>query len=88
MRAQQRLLYHGQVTIRGPGRPPVQGFARNLSKTGIGLLTTVAVPCEEHTLLLAQARGPALGVRARVLRCAKVKEGLYDVGAVFVALEP
>jgi anti-sigma regulatory factor (Ser/Thr protein kinase) len=86
-RDHKRLHYHGQVEIRTPGQPAIHGFARNLSKSGIGFLTTVPVICAEHVLFLSQARGPALGIRARVLRCVRIKEGLYDVGAVFVALE-
>jgi hypothetical protein len=87
-RIHTRLNYHGQVSVRTSGQPAITGFARNLSKSGIGFLTTTPVSCAEHVLFLSQARGPALGTRARVVRCTRIKEGLYDIGAVFIALEP
>jgi hypothetical protein len=36
---------------------------------------------------LPQASGPALQVRAQVIRCARVQEGFYDVGARFLELD-
>lgn len=85
-RTYSRLQYHGKVEVRRSGEPPVLGFARDLSKGGVGFLTTVAVPCAECVIFLAQGGGPALGIRAHVQRCAKIKEGLYDVGAHFLEL--
>jgi anti-sigma regulatory factor (Ser/Thr protein kinase) len=87
-RTHVRLHYHGQVEVRCEGLAPIQGFARDLSKGGIGFLTTVPVPCEERILMLSQATDPPLAVRAKIQRCMKIKDGLYDVGANFVMLEP
>jgi anti-sigma regulatory factor (Ser/Thr protein kinase) len=87
-RTHVRLHYHGQVEVRSEGQAPIVGFVRDLSKSGIGFLTTVPVPCEERVLMLSQATDPPLGVRAHIRRCMKIKDGLYDVGANFVGLEP
>jgi hypothetical protein len=85
-RAHQRVAFHGRVEIRGVGTPPMFGFVRNLSKGGIALLTTIPLPFEDRVILLPQAGRPVLGVRCRIVRCIKIKEGLYDIGASFVAL--
>jgi anti-sigma regulatory factor (Ser/Thr protein kinase) len=85
-RAHPRVAYHGRVEIRAEGAEPLVGFVRNLSRGGIAFLTTVPLPCEERVIVLPQAHGPALGLRCRVVRSIKVKEGLYDIGASFLAL--
>ena len=82
-----RVGYQQRIEIRAEGQTPVIGFARDLSRSGIAFLTTAVVPLEERILVLPQARGPGLGLRARIVRCVRVKEGLYDVGACFVGLE-
>jgi anti-sigma regulatory factor (Ser/Thr protein kinase) len=87
-RTSLRVGFHGRVEIRGEGVEPILGFARNLSRDGIALLTTAAVALEDRVILLPQTGGPALGIRSRVVRCVKLKEGLYDVGAHFHALAP
>ena len=85
-RTDPRVAYHGRVEIRAEGAEPLVGFVRNLSRGGIALLTTVPLPCEDRVIVVSQAQGPALGLRCRVVRCVKVREGLYDIGACFLAL--
>ena len=85
-RSHSRVAFHGRVEIRGKGVPPIIGFARNLSRGGIALLTTAAVPLEERILMVSQPTGPPLGLLCRIVRCVRVKDGLYDIGASFLEL--
>jgi anti-sigma regulatory factor (Ser/Thr protein kinase) len=86
-RAHERVAYHGRVEIRQERAEPLVGFVRNLSRGGVALLTTAPLPLEEECVILwPQASSPALGVRCRVVRSVKIKEGLYDIGASFLAL--
>jgi len=63
------------------------GFSRNLSKGGIAFLTTAPLPLEDAIIQLPQPDGQPLGLRSRIVRCVKVKDGLYDIGASFLGFE-
>ena len=65
---------------------PTSAFARDLSLGGIAFITTAPVTLEMKLLTLPVKDGQPLRVRARVVRCAPVTEGIYDVGACFTAL--
>jgi anti-sigma regulatory factor (Ser/Thr protein kinase) len=88
-RAHPRVPYTGRVEIRvAADSTPQYGFARDLSRGGIAFITKTALPLER--VLLEVPLGPdhaALCVRARVLRCVRVMEGFYDVGAQFLGLD-
>jgi anti-sigma regulatory factor (Ser/Thr protein kinase) len=86
-RGHTRLPFHQRIEVRAEGQPPQAGFARDLSRGGIAFLTTAPLPCEERLILLPQPAGPPLGLRARVVRCFRVQDGLYDVGAEFLSLQ-
>jgi anti-sigma regulatory factor (Ser/Thr protein kinase) len=87
-RTHSRFAYLEKVEVRGEGQPTVTGFARNLSKGGISFLATSPLPYEERVFCLPNAGGHALGLRARIVRCVRIKEGLYDIGASFIGLAP
>src|SRR5262249_48896390 len=88
-RVHPRVAYTEQGGILSrTGAAPATGFARGPSKGGIAFITTAPLPAEEMILSLPQGEGSALRVRAKVVRCAKVTEGFYDVGARFLGLEP
>jgi anti-sigma regulatory factor (Ser/Thr protein kinase) len=81
-----RVVYSERIGIvrGGDGRPEF-GFARDLSKGGIAFIATLPLPRGEVRLLLPQAEGRLpLAVRAEIVRCTKVVDGFYDVGARFV----
>ena len=85
-RRQARAAYAERIEVRCETLMPVFGFARNLSKGGMAFLATGALPLEDCIIRLPQPTGPPLGLRARILRCDRIKDGLYDVGASFLAL--
>ncbi|HYT91964.1 MAG TPA: PilZ domain-containing protein [Gemmataceae bacterium] len=86
-RAHPRVNYNERVEIRlGPHGGALVGFARDLSRGGIAFITTVPLLHQACVLLLPQTGGGLLRVRAQIMRCAKVQEGFYDVGARFVEL--
>ena len=87
-RVHPRVVYSERVEITGtlPGEPSF-GFARNLSRGGIALITTAPLTLEEKGFSLRLKGQGIVRVRAVVVRSAKIMEGFYDVGARFVGLE-
>jgi anti-sigma regulatory factor (Ser/Thr protein kinase) len=87
-RAHTRVAYHERVEIHRPETAEaVVGFARDLSKGGIAFITTVALPTGAVLVSLPQRHSNPLRVRAEVVRCNKVMDGFFDVGARFIQLE-
>jgi anti-sigma regulatory factor (Ser/Thr protein kinase) len=58
-------------------------YARNLSRGGIAFISSVPVALEPKCLTLPQRDGTPLRIQARVIRCARIAEGLYDAAAQF-----
>jgi anti-sigma regulatory factor (Ser/Thr protein kinase) len=86
-RSHARLPFHARVELRAGGKPTIVGFARNLSKGGLAFWAAVPIALETCTLAIAHGKEPVLGLSARVCRCTKVMEGLYDVSAEFLGLK-
>lgn len=86
-RAHPREFYSERITILSPSGP-IPGFARNLSRGGISFLAVAPLPAETVVLSLPQRNAGPLRVRARVVRCVKVMEGIHDVAAQFLGFEP
>jgi anti-sigma regulatory factor (Ser/Thr protein kinase) len=83
-RAHPRVGYTERIMLEGPtATDPRFAYARDLSRGGIAFITTAPVTRETKVLSLPRPSGPPLRVKARVLRCAQVAEGFYDVGASF-----
>lgn len=86
-RAHPRVIYTERIEVEiGEGERLV-GFARDLSKGGIAFITTAPLPLQVSLVFLPQDRGPALRLRSQVVRCVKVHEGFYDVGARFLDVD-
>lgn len=86
-RIHPRAAYTARITVTtGPGRPPVLGYGRDLSRGGISFLTSTPLPLEDVTLTLPQRKEPTLRLLARVIRCHQLLSGIYDVGACFLDL--
>jgi hypothetical protein len=82
-----RVSYTERIGIMGvPEGQPTFAFARDLSKSGIAFITNAALPIETVTLALPQRDGPPLRVRVQIVRCTKIVEGFFDIGARFVEL--
>ena len=87
LRSHPRASYTERIELTGPtATDPTSAFARDLSRGGIAFITTGPVTLETKLLTLPLKDGPPLRVRARVVRCEAVAEGIYDVGASFTAL--
>ncbi len=65
----------------------VTGFAHDLSKGGVGFLCTVMLPTLITVVFQARESGPVLKVRCEVVRCQKMRDNFYEVGARFLHLE-
>jgi hypothetical protein len=86
-RAHPRIVFTDRIEVLlSSAAEPIIGYARDLSKGGIAFITTAPVALEAATVFLPRRGGPRLGVRAQVLRCNKIKDGLYDIGARFLEL--
>jgi anti-sigma regulatory factor (Ser/Thr protein kinase) len=88
-RAHERTVYTERISIEGSDSTdkPRIGFARDLSKGGIAFITTTPVPLEACTLKLPRGDGSELRIRAQVVRCLRILEGYFDVGAQFLEVE-
>jgi anti-sigma regulatory factor (Ser/Thr protein kinase) len=88
-RAHPRVVYNERIEILRPGGlEPLVGYARDLSRSGIAFITTMQLPMDVRLVMLPRQPGPALGVHSQIVRCNKITEGFYDVGARFLSLEP
>lgn len=84
-RAHPRVGYTERVTIlTGPNAAPVHALARDLSRSGIACIATTPLEKGIVTFRLPEAGGGLLQVQAQVLRCVKIMEGYFDIGARFL----
>lgn len=87
-RTHPRVVFNERVTILvDHSTEPIIGYARDLSKGGIALITQEPVPSEITIAFSPSSSAQVLKVRCRVTRCSLIKEGFYDVGAAFLRLE-
>lgn len=88
-RVYPRFVYTERLQIEAQNvHEPALGFARDLSKGGIAFITTAPLPLAVRVLGLPRFGQPPLRVRVLILRCVRIMEGFYDIGARFLALEP
>jgi anti-sigma regulatory factor (Ser/Thr protein kinase) len=86
-RAHPRVGYTARIDIEGATTTdPSSAYARDLSGGGIAFITTAPVRMETKVLTLPAHGNRPLRIRSRIVRCAPVAEGFYDVGACFEAL--
>jgi anti-sigma regulatory factor (Ser/Thr protein kinase) len=87
-RADPRMVFTRKIGIfGGPPTEPAFGFGRDLSRSGMAFLTSAPLALEPRILSLAQNGEPALRVRAQVLRCDPILQGVYSIAVQFVGLE-
>ncbi len=87
-RAHPRMNFNERIEILEEGKPqPIVAYARDLSHGGIAFITTVALPPDVVSVILPADRGPPLRLRSRIVRCNRIQEGFYDVGAMFLKVE-
>ncbi len=87
-RRHPRAVYTERVDIfAGPRADAMPGYARDLSKGGISFIIHAPLQDEIVVALLPRDGSQPLHLRARVVRCNRLIEGFYDVGAQFLELE-
>ncbi len=87
-RVHPRIGYVERIGVTLAGEEALSGFARDLSKGGIAFITTDSLPPGPAVLALPQGReAPPLRVRAQIVRCTRIMDGFFDVGARFVGVE-
>jgi hypothetical protein len=87
-RAHPRVVFNERVLIMLEDRDePIIGYARDLSKGGIAVITQEPLSAEITVAFSPSKNQQAQKVRCRVTRCNLVKDGFYDVGAAFLRLE-
>ena len=86
-RQHPRVVFNERVLLQMPGRPDsIIGYARDLSKGGMALITQEPVPGEIVIAFSAVGTREAFKVKSRVVRCSLIQEGFYDVGAAFLRI--
>jgi anti-sigma regulatory factor (Ser/Thr protein kinase) len=86
-RAHPRVVYNARLEIYQPASAEaVVAFARDLSRGGMSFITTTVLSGEVVLAMHPQDHSPPLKIRAKIVRCNKIKEGFYDVGARFIQL--
>ena len=84
-RIHPRVVFNESMTIGLDRRcEPVVCYARDLSKGGISFIAQEEPPPEITISFAPSANRPNLKVRCKVVRCARIKNGFYDIGAVFL----
>ncbi len=86
-RLHARVVYNARIEVIRAGQgEPVIAFARDLSKGGLAFITTTLLGDEKVVIVLPQVQRAPLRIQARIVRCNKIKEGFYDVGARFIQM--
>jgi hypothetical protein len=87
-RAEPRHPFFRPVSIQLASKPESRfsAFARELSRTGIGLLHNIPLPVGEAQLTVASTRGAALRATVEVVWCRPCGEGWFLSGCRFVDL--
>jgi anti-sigma regulatory factor (Ser/Thr protein kinase) len=85
-RAHPRVTFNQLVAMESEGREPVTGYARDLSRGGMAIITRVPVALGAVVVRLPRDKEPPLGIRSRVVRCNRIAEGYHDVGLQFLRL--
>lgn len=87
-RLHPRVVYNERVEAKGEGQSTtVVGYARDLSRGGLSMITTAPLALEGATLALPRPGGTLLRVRGQVVRCTRLQDNFYDVGIRFLGLK-
>ena len=85
-RAYERIAYSAHIQIQQDDEQPlVDAFCRNLSKSGIAFISGVRLDTQEIEVVLLPGRPEELKMRALIVRCNRISDGVYDIGARFVS---
>lgn len=82
-RAHRRASYSATIQIRGEGGEFRSAFSRDLSRGGMALLASFKLPHGPAEIRLPVAGEEDQLVQAKVVRCQRVSDGVYDIGCQF-----
>jgi len=87
-RIHTRVIFNERVDIRVDGRADsVVGYARDLSKGGMALITQEPLPGAVAAVFAPTENRESFKVRSKVVRCSLIQEGFYDIGLAFLSLD-
>ncbi len=80
-----RVLFNDRIQIIvAADKPPLVGYPRDLSHSGISFLTSEDITGEVTLIFSVSANRPPLLVRTNIVRCMKIQEGFYDAAGQFL----
>ncbi len=86
-RAHPRTAFNEVVSIEsGDDGAATTGYARDMSKGGMAVITRVSLPLGGAIITLPRKDAIPLRIRARVVRCNRIQDGYHDVGLQFLRL--
>ena len=87
-RLHPRVVFNERVTILAENyAEPIVGYARDLSRGGISLIAQNPVAHEITIVFAPAAERRPVKVLCRVVRCSRIQDGFYDIGATFLRLD-
>lgn len=87
-RVHTRVVFNERVTVYLDQRPePLICYARDLSKGGLSFIAQEPLPPEIAISFEATADRKPLRIRCKVVRCALIDDGFYDIGVSFLRLD-
>ncbi len=87
-REHPRVVFNERVRIFLDGTAePIYGYTRDLSKGGLSMITQQELPADVTIAIEHGSKVLGLKVRCHIVRCQRIKEGFYDIGAAFKRLE-
>jgi anti-sigma regulatory factor (Ser/Thr protein kinase) len=87
-RVHPRITFNEPITVYLDDRPaPITCYARDLSKGGMSFIAQEPL-LQEFTISFAPSEGrQVLSIRCKMVRCSRIKDGFYDIGAAFLRLD-
>ena len=87
-RVHPRVIFNERVTILLDKRAEaIVCYARDLSKGGISFIAQEKLPTELTIEIASAGTRPALKLRCKVVRCTRIEDGFYDIGAAFMRMD-
>ena len=87
-RVHPRVIFNERVTIHiEKHSESIVCYARDLSKGGMSFIAQEKLPAEITVEIASAGTRPALKLRCKVVRCSRIEDGFYDIGAAFMRMD-
>lgn len=84
-RVHLRVVFNERIEVHQDQRSePLICYARDLSKGGISFIAQEPMPMEIAIAFEPTAERKPIRIRCKVVRCAEIEDGFYDIGALFL----